>query len=117
MGYAGVPETLSVLCKGGRARRPQGFWFLSQPVLFWPEAPIHPSVHPSHSPPGLHEAPLECGALRTLGIRSGYEGPRQFFNFIPQRGLWEGDALLVGKAKEHSVKIPLAVSRWIDPLG
>lgn len=44
VGYAGAPAMLGMLSKGSRACGPQGFWFLSQPVLFWPGAPIHPSI-------------------------------------------------------------------------
>lgn len=79
VGYAGAPAMLGMLCKGSRARRPQGFWFLSQPVLFWPGASIYLSLCPSHSAPRLCEAPLECGALRTLGKKAA--GTRALVNF------------------------------------
>lgn len=78
VGHAGAPAMLGMPWEGSGAGRPQGFWFPSQPPLFWPGASTHPSIRPSvcpsHSPPRLRRAPLLCGAVRTLGGRRGCPG-------------------------------------------
>lgn len=96
MGYAAM---FGVLCKGRRARRPQGFWFLSQPALFWPGASIHPSVRPSHSPPRLRQAPLKHTALKTLEKSSGCEGAPGFLTSSHDVGWGKVMPCFAGKAK------------------